>query len=738
MSIPSNVYPTSYDTSTNLYNVVDALTIPLAKDYNPGDKVVYVSVAPYIMARFPASGIITLTENCSAPSQRAVSIYYNTKSNEGFFFTDLTVLPETPDSYKPATVTSVSLNVTAQHHNAIKNAIISIEDFVGLKSDTSFVPFEGTISARTKYLFETVFTPRAWFVADNRIGRAPFFNVLFTSTSLYLGEQVNGNNITYKWNFGDGTEITTSEKTITHTYVLPNIYTVSLQVTNMFGNDTVVFENFIDALWLAPDPAVIAYDVRAGQQNFDTNGNNFLKTPTSVYVYVATSNAVDPLDPDRTLSGAHIVGGNIIDPIVNFTWDMGDTLTHGDSPETKALYTIGGIYSVVLRCDTRSTAYRITTDPKTINVIERQNAWLFIAPSDTALQTVYAGEMGFLNETFKPLQNTSYTYQRNAEFITGSAHLQKERMLLEFVRNTNLNAKSTVGSGLGGLSILSWAGGRTAAELSSTERVYFIAYSGFEETYSSPGATGWTMYRPWNWIAFNGTAITYYLLGNAVSQSAGTSPTNNQLVSVNLLSGEVKLEKTFSSGDFQGAANYLTYNEAQYDQTGYNIYGSYSAYRTAFRGRTGYILKNRTVGSEFCINSFYCTTEDANGLISGFKKKPDMGGPLKTQGVLVNLTTGLFFFNNSGSVLQFDVTTDVWKTGGPGYNSITFSNLQDKSVEGYDNENNSLVATTDFADTAFLSFDYSNSAYIKFNDVDLSFTKLNSRPEGGQWIFGSY
>jgi hypothetical protein len=90
MAIPSVVYPEQYDTTTTLYSAVDALSITLAKDYNLNDKVIYVTVNPYIMARFPETGIITLTENCSDPALRAVSFYYATKSNEGFFFTDLT------------------------------------------------------------------------------------------------------------------------------------------------------------------------------------------------------------------------------------------------------------------------------------------------------------------------------------------------------------------------------------------------------------------------------------------------------------------------------------------------------------------------------------------------------------------------------------------------------------------------------------------------------------------------
>ena len=86
----------------------------------------------------------------------------------------------------------------------------------------------------------------------------------------------------------------------------------------------------------------------------------------------------------------------------------------------------------------------------------------------------------------------------------------------------------------------------------------------------------------------------------------------------------------------------------------------------------------------------------------------------------------------------FDTVTNVWKIGGPGYNSVAFSKIQDTSVSDYGNENNGLVASTDFSNNAFLSFDYSPNAFCKFNDIDLSFTKLNNRAAGEQWLFGSY
>jgi PKD repeat protein len=733
MTMPVITYPVELDTENNLYLVADALSISLAKDYTPGDSIIYVAADLVMMSRFPDSGIITLTEQCSEPEKRALSFYYTTKDNFTFTFTGLTRLAETPDSFKKSVVTKVTMNVTAQHHNNVKDAVLSIENFVGRESDSTTIPFFGNIVQRTKFLFKTVFTPRAWFISNKTRGIAPL-TVLFTSKTLYIGEGIDGNEILYTWNMGDGTIYPNQlENFITHTYTIPGIYSVQLTVANDYGSDMVQFVNMIDCLWIAPFEAIIEIVENSGQKYFPAP-DNYLKTPTNTYVYISTSNAEAPPDPQgrRTYAGAHLTSsGTQIDPITTFTWDLSDTLSHGNSPETKALYNFGGIYSVVLRCDTRSNSYRITTDAETINVIEKQNAWLFnfvISPN------VAASELGFLNETFKTQQRTQYAVTRNSNFVLG--YLDEERILKEFYRNTNFCAQATVPSGYQGSAVISWASGRNSASASSTETIKFTNFNGFDESY--PANFTPTFYRPWNWINYNSTGISFYMLGNAVNQPVFTSPTNTLLQSVNLITPAISTVKNFSPGDFIGAASYLSYNSAEYDGAGVNIYGNYSSYRTAQRGRTLYILKNITVGSDFKIMTFFSTFEGADGIISGFKKLPDMVGPLKTQGQLVNLATGLFFFNNTGSVMFFDTVTNVWKTGGPGYNSVAFANLQDTSVTTYGNENNSLVATTDFSNNAFLSFDYSPNAFIKFNDVDLAFSKLNSRVAGEQWVFGSY
>ena len=76
MAIPEITFPVTLDTSTNLYNVADALTLPLAKDYSPGDTIIYVAQDAVIMAQFPVTGIITLTENCSPTEYRATSFLH--------------------------------------------------------------------------------------------------------------------------------------------------------------------------------------------------------------------------------------------------------------------------------------------------------------------------------------------------------------------------------------------------------------------------------------------------------------------------------------------------------------------------------------------------------------------------------------------------------------------------------------------------------------------------------------
>ena len=113
-----------------------------------------------------------------------------------------------------------------------------------------------------------------------------------------------------------------------------------------------------------------------------------------------------------------------------------------------------------------------------------------------------------------------------------------------------------------------------------------------------------------------------------------------------------------------------------------------------------------------------------------------MTGTTKLEGQLVDMSNGLFFFNNSGSISAYNDTAGVWETGSSA--TTSFRNLQDSTVSDFDNTTNTLLATSDGDRIAYLSYDYSTNAMIKFNGVDLTFTLLSSRPGGEQWAMGVY
>lgn len=732
MALPTVAYPTASDSNLTLYSVKDTLTLKLAKDYTPGDTRIYVEQNETKMNLFPTVGIITLTEQCSDPEFRAVSFYYNTKNTTEFYFTDLQILPETPISEKRAGVTTVSMNVVAQHHNNIKDAIIAIQKVVGISTDRILRPFEGNIVQKVNYLLGIVFTPRAWFVPNKTIGIAPL-TVQFTNKSFQLGADIPGNDIFYYWDFGDSTgsnessfSLTTTNTTVNHTFEKPGLYTIRMKVKNTYGEDTVVFENMINARYAAPDEAIIEYVLQPSQVYFSTN--NYIKTPVGVPLYLFVENGINILTGNKYSGELVDINKNVLDKIIEYTWVLSDNLSHGNSMSTNALYSIGGYYDVVLRTDTASQAFRITLLEKFINVVEQRNAWLFT----TNGSNINACEMGFLSEVFKTKQSAYLAISSNTAFLSGQTNATQ--LLREFKKNWNFTPKSSTPSGLGGISLIHYPSGRYSADPVTNESINAFNFNGFDETYSSyPSYSG----RPWNWVPMNINNHTYFILGNSTVVPTGTSPTNMKLLDNNIQDQTYTVSQTYTTSNFTSAANSLKYNAAQYNSLGVAIDGEFSAYRSCVVNDTGYILKNLTVGTAFQIKAFYSSSTVGTNYLNSFNRLADLIGPAKLEGQLVNLYSGLYFFNNTGTVSAFNTTTLSWATGGPGYNSVAFTDLQDTSVTDYEDESNTLVATSDNNHNAYLSFDYSNKSYIKWNDMDLTFKLLSPRPTGTQWVFGT-
>jgi PKD repeat protein len=781
-------YPVDFDSDTNLFLVHDSLRLRLVEDYRPGDKSIVVENLPEMLDQFPPSGLITLTEQCGNIDERAVSFYYSAKTPTGF--TGLEILPGFKDVAKPKRTTNVTQNVMAAHHNNLKDALIAIEQFVGTKGTVDDNPFGPTMEGRINYLRRLVYTPRAWFTMDKRVGLAPLA-VEFKEQAFRLGD----GEATFVWDFGDGTNSVVSftptvttvvrpllpegsplihvtetvplEATgvfvqddnagaVTKTYAHPGIYDVKLTVTNENGSDTVIFEECVTVRSPAPDEAQINFVPRAGQNSLPGDtlpkmferlgtlpGGPFTVPPTvraGANTFIDIEIPVGNIEDDRTYAGELLnANGNPIDPIVSYTWSLGDDLMHPTTRHARASFSIGGIYDLKVRTDTSFGSFRITTYENAIDIIERRNLWLFTLGGGNNAK---AHEFGLLSETFKTADKT-LSVVRDDNFLNGigafdptsNTYPAEIRAKREFKRNTGFAQVTTTPSGEHGTALLLWAGGGPSGSPLNAQQVKSAEYEGFGDVYT---ATGLTITRPWNWVFLPAPNKGYLVFGphpaeppndnlsiqtkTTINYSPSFSATNTTLGAGNYLSGAGELQNHVTSG----------YTDNEPDS------GRFAVYRSAWKGQTGYIIRNGGAGTFFRLNNFYKTEGTIVEPVMNFKKLPDVTGSTKVEGQLVGMADGVFFFNNTGNIAAFNDVTGTWQVGGPSAGSATFRSVQDSTAADFDNPSNTLLAASDGDRIAYLSFDYSPNAFIRFNTADLTFLNLGARPSGEQWILGCY
>ena len=753
MAIPTvSNYPVSFDTDTNLYVVHDMLRLRLAEDYLAGDAVITVEDNITIMANFPPDGLITLTDQCSDIDERALSFHYGSRTDTTF--NDLVLLPEFTDVSKPKKNTNVTLNVMAAHHNNIKDSLIAIEEFIGIKGTVDNRPYGDTMEGRINFLHRVALRPRAWFTVNKTIGIVPLV-VEFKDLSQRVATGCPVGDVSYLWDFGDQTSSTisvfpvisvtdvvpTSDSnilvrdlnggTIIKTYNTPGTFDGTLTISDDFGSSTVVFPNLINARYPVPEEAQIEISPTSDQELND----DILRTPMNSLIFLEVPSGELPgSDPSRSYAGEALDGiGNAIDPITAYTWALADDLNHDSSKEARASYGIGGLYDIVLRVDTLSKSFRITQRINAIDVIENQNLWLWTTPNSLYPNRVQAYEFGLISETFKVGSGQSLNISRNSSFLNGTNN--SEQAIREFKRNNGFSPRSTVGSGSkSSTALIYWASGRDSSDSSALETVDYTTFNGFLDTYTTSASFS----RPWNWASFNGPSNTHFFLGNKTGSIApNTSPTNTEKTTLNL-TGLTTSSVSFSTPNYSNGADELEENVATYVEGTIPDDGYFGVHRTAWLDSTGYLVRNSGVGLFFRLLNFYHTEGTFSNLFQSIRKQPDMSGIAKLEGQLVGISDSVIFFNNTGSISIWDTTDSLWRVGGPGVNATAFTNLQDSSVSGFANETNTLLGASDGDQQVYLSYDYSTKAFIKFNRTDLTFSTVTSRPEGEQWLMGVY
>lgn len=356
---------------------------------------------------------------------------------------------------------------------------------------------------------------------------------------------------------------------------------------------------------------------------------------------------------------------------------------------------------------------------------------IFPDTSSSVTKTAYVYEMGLISETYKaaPL-STALSVTRDYGFLTGKD--EYDRQLAEFLRNNGNNVRSTLASGDRGDSLVYWAEGASSDTLSQTIR--FKQFNGFNSAWTTPSLDGSTdqITRYWNWVSLNSSSDVHFLLGlDGPYPIDSDSPTNQSFKSVAMNTLDVSTT-TFTSSSYVNGGDELMYN------VGEGSDGDFSVYRSAWRDDHGYIVRNDGTGSFFRLYSLYRTEGVTGNPLNLIRKLASIGGATKFEGQLINLSNGIYFFNNTGEFSVYNDNTNTWQVGGVGVNSPDFNTLQDTSVDDFDSPTNRLIATSDGDRKAYLFFDYSTRANLSFNETDYVFSTLSTRTSGEQFMAACY
>ena len=149
-------------------------------------------------------------------------------------------------------------------------------------------------------------------------------------------------------------------------------------------------------------------------------------------------------------------------------------------------------------------------------------------------------------------------------------------------------------------------------------------------------------------------------------------------------------------------------------------------------------MRNAGVGPFFRLQSFYGTQGTVAAPVTAIAKLTDMPGSTRPEGQITGLSSGVYFFGNSGQIAAYNPSTLTWQTGGPGTSSASFQSLQDQTVSNYDSLSQTLLIASDNDKRAYLSFDYSVNTFIEFSATNTSFSSLPARPLGTQFAMGLY
>lgn len=210
-----SLFPEALDDMETLFEATDNAAVRLKQTLTYNGKIIIVDDT----SAFPDKGELRIGPEPGVSGQFEL-VYYNKKTSNTF--QDLhRGYAGSRINYWPATKTWVSNSVAAEHHNTLKDAIINIEEDLGLEEDPDPASLNGILKKQEiRFL-----APKPLFRAFPLKG-PPSLTVRFQNFT-------TGNIARYLWDFGDGG--TSLDPSPSHTYVTEGEYTVKLNVVTTTG-----------------------------------------------------------------------------------------------------------------------------------------------------------------------------------------------------------------------------------------------------------------------------------------------------------------------------------------------------------------------------------------------------------------------------------------------------------------------------------------------------------------------
>ena len=209
-----SLFPESYDSRYQLYEARNNCQTTLSQSLTYAASFVVVDNND----NFPNSGLIRVGP--PAGQTGAAEIIYYDKKTSGVFKNLIRGFAGSRQNPWPMG-SNVTGAVFAEHHNAVKDALINIETNLGTAVAPSATSLNGILLAQeTRFL-----APKALFRAFPKSG-PPGTIVRFQNFS-------TGAIARYLWDFGDGT--TSIERSPSHTYAKEGKYTVKLNIVSVKG-----------------------------------------------------------------------------------------------------------------------------------------------------------------------------------------------------------------------------------------------------------------------------------------------------------------------------------------------------------------------------------------------------------------------------------------------------------------------------------------------------------------------